>query len=133
MKITLIISFLITLSFGSPAQETKVNIDDMTEISGVMYYNNQPFSGTGYKNYKSGKKGMEGSYVDGKKSGTWTWWYTNGQIKRTSQYENNIQHGESKYWYKSGNKRAVMMFENGKNIRQTRWDEEGNKLPPPMF
>jgi len=51
--------------------------------------------------HPNGKKAISGKVQDGKRSGQWTSWYDNGQIKEVINWENDLQRMES-YWTKKG-------------------------------
>jgi antitoxin component YwqK of YwqJK toxin-antitoxin module len=127
--------FFILFPLGIIAQERAVNIDDLERRDGLMYVKGEDVSYTGkaYLFYKSKEKGMAGDYKDGKKHGEWVWWYKNGNKKRYSKYDNGNKQGVSIYWYKNGVKKSEMVFDKNINIKQTSWNEKGERIPNPTL
>lgn len=115
------------------AQDKPVDAKTLIEKNNVFYLNGVPYTGSCYENYPSGKKGLEGNYKDGKRDDVWTWFYENGTKKRETNYRGGKENGLQIIWYKNGQKRSEIIYDNGTNIKQHRWDEEGNFLPPPVF
>ena len=115
------------------AQTTPVDAKLLEEKNNVFYLKEIPYTGPCFENFPSGKKGIEGNYKDGKKDDIWHWYYESGSMKRETNYRNGKMHGLSIIWYKNGQKRSEIVYDNGVNIKQHRWDEEGNFLPPPVF
>lgn len=130
-----LISFIIFLMIGSiaTAQNKPVDAKTLTEKNEIFSLNGVPYSGTCFENYPSGAKGLEGTYRDGKKEDVWVWYYESGPKKRETNYRNGKMHGLSIIWYKNGQKRSEIVYDMGQNVKQYRWDEEGNFLPPPQF
>lgn len=132
MKKIFIIGLLFFIGIVAFAQQP-VNIKDLEEKSDVFYLKGAPYNGACFENFPSGKKGMEGNFVNGKRDGVWVWYYEAGTKKRETNYRNGKPNGESNIWYKNGQKRSQIIYDNGTNIKQYRWDEEGNFLPPAQF
>ncbi len=131
MKYLFIIASLI-FSINIFAQ-TPIDFTKLQEMKEVFFNNGQPFTGECFQNYPSGQKGMEGSFKDGKRDGIWNWYYDDGSRKRETNYRWGKMHGLSIIWYKNGQKRSEIVYDMGQNVKQIRWDEEGNFLPPPTF
>ncbi|MBI5217911.1 MAG: toxin-antitoxin system YwqK family antitoxin [Bacteroidia bacterium] len=127
-----IFSILFLYSLANWAQQP-VDAKNLVEKKEVFYYNGAPYSGPCFENYPSGAKGVEGAYEKGKKDGAWIWYYENGAKKRETNYNSGKMNGLSIIWYKNGQKRSEIVYEMGQNVKQLRWDEEGNFLPPPVF
>ena len=134
-KQSIIYIFFILLPFGLTAQERAVDLDELESIDGFMHVKGEdaPYTGKAYLFYKSKEKGMAGDYVDGKKHGEWVWWYKNGNKKRYSEYVKGNKQGISIYWHKNGIKKAEMVFDNNINIKQTSWNEKGERIPNPSL
>jgi antitoxin component YwqK of YwqJK toxin-antitoxin module len=52
--------------------------------------------------YNSGKINYSGQFVEGKKSGTWTWWHENGNKKEQCKYKAGSYIDTVYHWYESG-------------------------------
>lgn len=128
--------FLILVCFSSalPAQDFKTNKD--IELKNNVYYdktNKLPYTGKYMEFYPDGKIGIIGYIKNGLKDGEWIWYYENGQKKRFCTFKNGLKHGLTIYYYKNGQKKSEIIFDNDINIRQTSWDEDGNKVDNPSF
>ncbi len=132
MKFIIIILTLFIAGFVS-AQNKPIDNKLLTEKNEIFSLNGTPYTGSCFEKYPSGAKGIEGAYKDGKKDDVWVWYYENGSKKRETNYRNGKIHGLSIIWYKNGQKRSEIIYDNGQNVKQYRWDEEGNFLPPPQF
>lgn len=134
MKEEIIIVFVIFLNFYSSAQKI-VRYEELEQINGIFYENNSktPFTGKCITTFPNGKLGMGGYIKNGLRDGEWIWFYENGNKKRYCTYKNGIKHGISIFYYKNGQKKSEIIFDNDKNIRQTSWDEKGNKIDNPSF
>ena len=134
MRIKLILFILILLSIGVSAQK-KVKYSDLIAKDGLMYEkgSDEPFTGKCFRTFDNGKLGMAGSYYKGLMHGDWVWWYPSGNKKRYTQYKNGFKHGKNIYYYPNGKKKIEMIFYENKNIKQTRYDINGNIMPNPKF
>lgn len=133
MKILPIILFVL-LSFAVSAQKI-VDFNDLEERNGLFYEigSKTPYTGKCVTTYPNGQLGMGGYIKDGLRDGEWIWFYENGNKKRYCVYKNGIKDGPSIFYYKNGQKKSEILFSNDKNIKQTSWDEKGNKIPNPSF
>ena len=76
----------------------------------------------------------EGHYKDGKKEGTWTSWYENGQKKYEDTYKNGKNHGISLSWYENGQKSAYKMYKEGmRHGITTYWNEKGEPTKQVLY
>lgn len=111
------------------AQNSKVDAQYLEEKKDVFLYQGEPYTGECYQNFPNGELGVKGRYVNGKKEGVWTWYYSNGNKKRESLYRNGLKSGKSNTWYISGKKRSEIIFNEDNNLKETRWDEKGKVIP----
>jgi antitoxin component YwqK of YwqJK toxin-antitoxin module len=74
------------------------------QIGQVRYYTNPGDSLTYRKEvfYPDGAKSYTGGIVNGKKNGTWVWWYPNGNKKDQCTYAEGVEIDTVCHWYKSG-------------------------------
>ena len=56
------------------------------------------------KNPKTKEKLQETHFVNGKKHGTFKWWYSNGQIREECEYQNGQPNGNYNSWWQNGKK-----------------------------
>ena len=126
--------FSLLLSIGTFAQQ-KINYDDLEEREGLFYEQGSKTAYTGQcvTTYPSGKLGMGGNIKNGLRDGEWLWFYENGNKKRYCVYKDGVKNGASIFFYKNGLKKSEIIFDNDRNIRQTSWDEKGNKIKNPSF
>ncbi len=78
--------------------------------------------------YANGKPELDGFYVMGKKSGTFTYWHENGQVAATGEYKDDLAEGSWVWWHENGQKSAVGKYTNGALIGDWRWWDEQGKL-----
>lgn len=133
MKRYIFLLFLF-LCIGAYCQQ-KINYDDLEERDGLFYEpgSKTPYTGQCVTTYPSGKLGMGGNIKNGLRDGEWLWFYENGNKKRYCMYKDGMKDGPSIFFYKSGGKKSEIIFSEDKNIRQTSWDEKGNKIKNPSF
>jgi len=134
MKQYILILFIGILELSVPAQKV-VNYEDLEERNGLFYEKNSnvPFTGKCITTYPNGQLGMGGYIKNGLRDGEWIWFYENGNKKRYCTYVNGVKQGPSIYFYKNGQKKSEIIFKDDKNIKQTSWDEKGNKIENPSF
>jgi antitoxin component YwqK of YwqJK toxin-antitoxin module len=78
--------------------------------------------------FANGKQQFEGSYQNGKKSGSFTYWHENGQIAATGEYKEDRAEGIWVWWHKNGQKSAVGRYQNGTLIGEWKWWNEEGRL-----
>lgn len=60
--------------------------------------------------YNSGKVNYLGQYIDGNKSGVWTWWYENGNKKDQCKYDDGSRIDTVFHWYESGRLKQIQIL-----------------------
>lgn len=130
-KISLILSllFCITIAVAQNTELSKLTVTD----NELYYLNNKPYTGKVFAKHDNGNIGLVGEIKNGKKEGTWTYWYSNGKKKRESTYINNKKEGITYYWHPNGQVAKEIMYRDDKNIDQKLWDANGNRLKNPGF
>jgi TonB family protein len=58
----------------------------------------------------SGNLLMEGSYLNGKRNGYFTFYYDNGRVRNKGNYENNRRVGKWEYYYYNGQLKQIVLF-----------------------
>jgi antitoxin component YwqK of YwqJK toxin-antitoxin module len=92
--------FLLLCSLGFSQYNTPINFELLKERDGLYYqYNSpKPFSGKVFN-----IEGLsEGSFRNGKKSGKFSFYFDNGQLKSQGYYSNNLQQRKWTYYYENG-------------------------------
>ena len=79
------------------AEKLNINIKDIVINNGLYYYENQLFTGDFHSVYSSAGSNdpvlngfAQGSIVDGKRDGVWTW-YVDDNLERKMIYKNGVQ------------------------------------------
>jgi antitoxin component YwqK of YwqJK toxin-antitoxin module len=62
--------------------------------------------------HKNGQLASEGEEIDGKKHGTWKWFYDNGQLEKQGEYEHGRPFGHFYFYYPNGQESANGRYEN---------------------
>ena len=64
----------------------------------------------------SNQTSVEGTMnASGKRTGSWTWWYPNGQVSQQGTYADGRRSGIWIYYYDDGSKMAEECYTNGVN------------------
>ena len=94
---------------------------------GLMYYNNQPFTGTSVLYYTDTIKAETIEYKNGNRHGLYRKWFPDGLLSFESNYSHGQQHGITKTWWKNGKFRSQANYSNGMaNGIQKQWYKSGN-------
>ncbi len=75
MKKTLLIITALLFITSTAFPQTKMDINNLIDRSGLLYKPNddKPFTGIVFDLYENGQKKLEGRYRNGLKNGKWTW------------------------------------------------------------
>jgi antitoxin component YwqK of YwqJK toxin-antitoxin module len=120
--------------FTTTAFSQNVDLGQLQKNNVGLYMKDSAlYTGKIYKKHENGNIGLVGEIKDGKKAGTWVYFYSTGEKKRESIYINNLKEGLTYYWYKNGIMAKEIMYRDGKNIDQKLWDEKGDRKPNPTF
>lgn len=77
--------------------------------------------------YETGEVYSVGSFLNGKETGTWTWYYKNGRIKRKCQMIHGYEHGAIVGYHENGNLSVEFTKENGNIEGEFKvYDYDGN-------
>jgi antitoxin component YwqK of YwqJK toxin-antitoxin module len=94
---------------------------------GLMYYNDQPFTGVSELFYSEIVKAETIEYENGKRQGLYKKWFPNGTLSFEASYDNGLQHGIAKSWWKNGELRSISNYNTGiVNGVQKQWYKSGN-------
>ena len=96
---------------------------------GLVYDDNDPFTGTSEQKYTNGVVSETIQYLKGKKNGVRKKWFQDGLLSFEANYVNGKQHGTSKTWWNNGNLRSISNHTNGAvNGIQKQWYTSGEKF-----
>lgn len=102
--------------------------------TGLMYYQDELFTGIEVWYFDTGQVGSEMSYINGVLNGWSFGWHKNGQKESETFYINECVEGVNREWYENGQMKLDSEIRNGKSVWKKEWDEEGNLvnevLPP---
>jgi len=82
----------------------------------------------------TGRKASEGTYLNGKEDGLWTYWYENGQKRWEGTVKNGQRNGLWTYWHENGQKGSEVTYTDRKegglqtkfHLDKECWNEDGN-------
>jgi len=94
------------------------------------YYGDKQFVAKEIRYFSNHQVESEGEYdQNGKRNGTWTYYFNNGDKNRIETYKNGVKNGKEVQWYKSGKKMYEGEYLNNlPNGTWTIWNEEGKKM-----
>ncbi|MCL5244551.1 toxin-antitoxin system YwqK family antitoxin [Cellulophaga sp. 20_2_10] len=96
---------------------------------GLVYYNNELFTGLAVTFYKHGGTSESISYQNGKKHGDYQKWFSSGDLSYEAYYKNGKKEGVAKSWWANGNLRSKSIFTKGiVNGLQKQWYNTGAKF-----
>ncbi|KFA94359.1 toxin-antitoxin system YwqK family antitoxin [Archangium violaceum] len=64
--------------------------------------------------FPNGKKSAEGQYVDGFRTGLWTFYSEDGQVRGKTEFQGGNYHGKHVEYFPNGKQRLVEEFANGR-------------------
>lgn len=133
-----------------PDNRVEADIHGFEQKNGLLFYDNQPFSGYRYTNYPNGKtatmlaywqgkkeakseafylnghKRYQKFYHKGKRFGTHTGWHNNGQMSFVRRYQNGLREGVQKNYHKNGQLWTEKHYKKGKEQgTQKEWSQGG--------
>ncbi len=76
--------------------------------------------------YPNGNRQAQGEYNYGKRTGTFSWWYSNGQERTVGAFEDDVEQGEWTWYHENGMKEARGNYNAGEKIATwSVWDPTG--------
>ena len=94
--------------------------------TGIMFYNNLPFTGKAQRFYRTGFLAEETIYVNGIKHGLMLKWFPEGNQSFSGNYQNGQRDGKVKSWWSNGQLRTFAIYEKGvANGTQKEWYKSG--------
>lgn len=113
----LVLGSLLCLSSCIETEPVKVSFDqlELRPNEGKWFFNEQPFTGVGFKVYENrNSTSEEVNFSNGKKNGMTKRWFPTGQQSYRAFYMMNKLHGTTTKWYANGQKESESNFRNGK-------------------
>lgn len=115
------------------AQQHVVELHTLQKNDDLFFFNNQAFTGTVYERHANGNIGLWGNIEQGKREGTWTYWYSTGVKKRETNFVNNAKEGYTYFWHENGVLAKELYFRANQNMSQKLWDNTGSRLKSPQY
>jgi len=78
--------------------------------------------------FPNGQKSAEGQYVDGFRSGLWTFYNEAGQVRGQTEFQGGNYHGKHVEFFPNGKQRLVEEYANGKRNGTVKEFSEDGKL-----
>jgi antitoxin component YwqK of YwqJK toxin-antitoxin module len=129
---------LIIMLFGCSTAERKeakttsslvLNMNDsrISNKNGIIYFNDQLFSGVIYSLYPSTTDtAVSTSYLNGKEHGRWVKYYPDGKLFEQRFFDNGKKTGVLETWWPNGNKQTHYIFANDEYEGTCReWSSDG--------
>ncbi|MCK0131408.1 toxin-antitoxin system YwqK family antitoxin [Flavobacteriaceae bacterium F08102] len=108
-------------------QKVAVADIEIRSQEGLVFYENQPFTGVVTEYYDNGQLAKETSYFQGKKEGSFRKWFDTGIKSYEATYLEGRLNGVAKSWWKNGKIRSEAQYEYGiANGIQRQWYQSGN-------
>ena len=84
-------------------------------------------------NYRNGKKGVDGNYVHGRKTGVWSIWNKDGVLfSETTYSDTTTNYVVRTYWHDGRSPKSETTFDaSGYWLIQTDWDVHGRRSSYP--
>jgi len=96
---------------------------------GLVYYQNEPFTGLSLDYYPDGTKSTTIEYLGGKRQGIYRKWFENGALSFEANYQSGKRDGTSKTWWSNGNLRTISNHKMGvPHGIQKQWYQSGAKF-----
>jgi hypothetical protein len=96
-----------THQFGSPQEGISCRKPDSSIGQGIAH-------GPYVSFHANGQKSAEGQYVDGFRSGSWTFYSEDGQVRSRIEFQAGNYHGKREEYFPNGKVRIVEMYVAGK-------------------
>lgn len=103
---------------------------NLRNVNGIIFFNNQPYSGLLYTLYPNAKDTAEiKSFLNGKEDGEWIKYYPSGLLKEKRSFKNGLKEGEYAAWWQNGKKQLLFHFINDQYEGVcSQWNEGGTLI-----
>ena len=111
---------------------TLAMLPDMVKVVGDCDADLKPH-GHWIFNYRTGRKGVEGDYEQGRKTGIWSTWDKNGVLfSETTYIDTTMTYVVRRYYHDGRTPKSETTFDaDGKWLIQTDWDVQGRRSSYP--
>lgn len=117
-------------------QKKKIPYSELDVIKGLFFQPNtiDPYTGTAFEEFPSGKKQMEVPIKNGKIHGKVRNWEKNGQKVVEMEYDMGVKVNTEREWYSTGKEKLVVSYQNGlPHGVCTEWHKKGTKKSEGYF
>ena len=105
------------------------NDTGLAQKQGVLYYHNQPITGSVLRIFPNGALERETTYLDGKQDGTMKGWYANGKPEQDRLFVDGNKQGIHRGWWKNGRLKFEYFFKNDEhNGTAKEWFSDGKSF-----
>lgn len=108
--ILILVSFLWLVSCTQETDLVDETNTQLTLVNGVLYLQNNPFSGLLFSRYANESLKKKLAYVDGRKDGLEKQWHPNGKIAQNRFYKAGVKIGKHEGWWEDGTKKFEYQF-----------------------
>lgn len=110
--------------------ENGINISQLEKRNRIYYLPeaDSAYSGKVYGYFESGKKGLRGELILGKKDKKWEYWYQNDKKRMVAFFDKGKKEGLWVSWYKDGSIRIKNNYVNGRLDANNFWWHENGEL-----
>ena len=130
---------ILILFVGCASNQMPIDAKKLIKKNGLMYKPKliikilgpgEAFTGKAFNYFKSGVMESEGTYLNGKKDGSWTYWHEvfgRDIVESKGYYKLGNRVGLWTYWYPNGEKSEVGNFKpQGRVGKWTYYNEDGS-------
>ncbi|WP_222845760.1 toxin-antitoxin system YwqK family antitoxin [Flavilitoribacter nigricans] len=102
---------------------------ELRPAEGLIYFRDQPFTGTSVSRYENGQIATSIAYANGKKQGPYRKWFEDGQLSFECFYRDGKKQGAAKSWWSNGKLRSASNYDRGvAHGLQEEWYSSGAKF-----
>ena len=103
----------------------RISLEDTdNDEQGVIFYDDQPFTGTVVESLPDGKVIGEVDYYNGLQNGPERTYRLNGELKAEAIYRHGMPI-EIREWHSNGKLARLTRIEQGRRVEEHVWDENG--------
>ena len=103
-------------------------MESLEERDGLLYLNDEPYSGWAKMIHDSGQVQALSQFKDGKLDGLFTVWADNGQKVKEGILKDGKQHGSYTEWHENGQKATEVTFKDGEEVSTKHWNSKGEEV-----
>ena len=134
---TIVVFVLISTSSTTFAQINAFQ-DEVNQVKGIIYYNNEPFTGTLFSNDEQAVPNscectLKAHYQDGKLQGIKKQWYPSGKLKFKGNFDKGKPIGNHIELYETGSIKKEWEYASDGSYTQVGYDTDGNKISESFY